>query len=388
MKRILIILTILFLSIFDIFATPQISLLSGNKCINCHYNSSGGGLRTTLGWYSKKDDGLIQPSKIGLGKTFDSIGGFNDIFNQKARFGLDSRYMTIRPGGSLLQDRIYFIMLWSPSLVISPVSWMNIVGQYNFAKTPMLGQTHYMAYVQLQPDLDYPTLQIGYFQPPIGLRSDDHTLATKQVATTNFSPLYPVDYQELGAMFNYESVKWLGLSAGIFTNNNLSKTKVSFDSTSKIPAVGQKSMSSVVKAVLSPRFLENKLNTQLGGSVYYNNGGNYSIYNVFFGLGYSDLVALSAEYAIYENKNLIKTNNYSVELGCSPTSYSYFFGRIESGITDYKALTANYSLADYVIGAKVDILPYFELQPEYRIFRNTDLPSYSAYYAVQLHVFY
>lgn len=100
-------------------ATPHYSMLSGNKCVNCHYNYSGGGLRTNLGWYSKKDIALIKPEYIKSTAAFNAIDQLNDLFKGYASFGDDFRYFTYRPGGLTLGDRSYMLMQWTPTLAVT-----------------------------------------------------------------------------------------------------------------------------------------------------------------------------------------------------------------------------------------------------------------------------
>lgn len=367
------------------YSIPQYSLLSGNKCINCHVNGAGGGARNSLGWYAKKDDGLIKPSWIGLGSTFDAIDGVNNIFNNKARFGFDLRLLSYRGGGAKLADRKIILMQAEPYLVISPMNGLNIVGNVNFEMDDAYpGQSPYNAYVQYQPGSEYPWLQIGVFQPPIGIRFDDHTEATKQYASPYPRPLYPPDYSELGAMLNYEDIKWLGLSAGLFSQNYFNDITLS----DNIGLTPKKSVSSLVKAVFSPRFFENNINTHIGGSWYHNNSGNFDMYNLFAGVGYSDLISLIGEYAVSKNKDRLNTDNFTIELAYQPFGYFLLYGRMESAYSDYLLQKAQYDFGGYVFGGKIDLLPYIALQPEYRILKDKSKSSYTAYYSIQLHVFY
>jgi hypothetical protein len=50
----------------EMVALPQFSLLTGNKCLNCHMTTQGSGLRNDLGWYIAKDMKLLSAHTAGL----------------------------------------------------------------------------------------------------------------------------------------------------------------------------------------------------------------------------------------------------------------------------------------------------------------------------------
>jgi hypothetical protein len=64
-------------------ATAQFALLTGNRCINCHITTQGGGQRDELGQYAMDGVGLLAPGQTLPGRTtFPSAG----IFRCRRRF--------------------------------------------------------------------------------------------------------------------------------------------------------------------------------------------------------------------------------------------------------------------------------------------------------------
>ncbi|MFC1528844.1 hypothetical protein ACFL5B_02940, partial [Candidatus Latescibacterota bacterium] len=53
-------------AITPVYSLPQFAALWGLKCINCHVNAQGGGLRNYRGLSSYRQNALVKPERIGL----------------------------------------------------------------------------------------------------------------------------------------------------------------------------------------------------------------------------------------------------------------------------------------------------------------------------------
>ena len=75
MKKLTFISIVLLFLWSNLYSRPQYAMTSsyGTKCITCHVNNQGGGLRNPTGWLSRKDVSLINPKSVGL-SGFYKIG--------------------------------------------------------------------------------------------------------------------------------------------------------------------------------------------------------------------------------------------------------------------------------------------------------------------------
>lgn len=367
------------------FAIPQFSLLSGNKCVNCHVNNQGAGLRNELGWYASQELGLLKLDQVGLGAItkLESNGYFDGLLT----LGFDFRAQSARSHKSPDAERKTFPMQAAIYAAVKATDWATLEGTYNFGSVRYSGQEKYTASLLLQPEFSYPQLRIGYFQPSIGMRYDDHTMLVRQIGGAAGSSLIAPNYAELGAEINYDAVKWATLSAGVFSANNLSENSVQDEEGKAISLIeDKKSPSFLGRLVFWPRAFENMLNTYVGASVL--NNGDFTLTNIFAGAGLTDNVSLMGEYAISDKKDLRTTENASLELTYQIMPPLLAYARAERGVTTTTATAeavGTYS-NQYVFGAQIFVLPFIEVRPEYRIL-DTELFK-STRYAVQLHVFY
>lgn len=382
-------------------ALPQFSLLSGNKCQNCHINSQGGGLRSDLGWYSFNEQSLIKPKSIGLDWLYGENNSGNTLLKDDIlTVGTDMRLQYARSHSSENAERKLFPMQTAVYASIRATKWMQFEGGLNIGHNRFgnkqtanfRGQQPWSASVILQPTLSYPQLRAGFFLPTIGMRNDDHTKLIWQVpsatGTSNITNLIPPLYAEFGAELTYDALKWLTVSVGAFGSNSISElvlnkyttgnigSQISLISDAKKPTI-------VARAVIWERFFDDKLNAYLGSSVFTND--DFILMNAFAGVGLADEVTLMFDYAASDKKGIRKTTTASVEAMYQLHEALFLTARAETGRT----LTENFDSAytqTVMIGAQVFVLPYIELRPEYRIM---DANSFrSGRYALQLHLFY
>lgn len=368
--------------------------MTGNRCINCHINAQGAGLRNELGWYSSHDVGLIEPRKVGLGSLYDADKG-NSFFEDKLFFGMDLRAQMARSHLSADAERKFFPMQFALYSAYKATDWLTAEFTYSMRGRNRFypGQQQFMGSLILQPMQELPALRVGHIQPSIGMRYDDHTMLTRTIVGS--SPLIPPNYADWGAELSYESLKWLTVNAGVFRATNLSAVEFS-DALSggfSEPLISNpNALSFTARVVLWQRFAEDYVNTYLGGSFFRNQ--DFSIAQGFVGAGLTDQVSVMAEYTASGKRDRQQTRNFSVEVMYQVMPGLNVYVRGERGTTSN--LVTNRSantiapqeqyMNQGVIGAQVMVLPFVEVRPEYRI-QDADLYR-STRWAMQLHIFY
>lgn len=374
-------------------AIPQFSLLSGNRCQNCHVNMQGSGLRNELGWYSNNDVGLIKPESIGLDGVYESIGKSNTVLSDNLTVGMDFRLQMAKSHKSPDAERKIFPMQAALHAAYTATDWLTFEGMYSFGKKRYNGQALFSASTLVQPDLTWPQVRIGFFQPSIGIRYDDHTMLVRQIAGTDYVPLIAPNYADAGAELAYEGIKWLTVNAGVFRADNLSENTVQ-DSTGQIYSLVSASDLTVNgRVVFWPRLFDHTLNTYAGTSLLAN--GDFILVNVFAGLGWTDHISLMAEYAHSDKPGMRKTDNVSAEALYKVSEPILLYVRGERGRTlQYVADGGirNY-MTQWVIGAQLFVLPYVEVRPEFRVVDTEQVCRTSDQYksgrfTLQLHMFY
>lgn len=394
MKEYITLLLFLFILAFKLYSTPQFSMLTGNKCSNCHFNTLGSGIRNSLGFYAIKDVGLINPDDIGIGKFHEKFGQENSLFDRKLFYGFDFRFQTAMLGDPEHPVRKYFGMQASPYLVLIPTEWMTIGGFYNifydvYNKTVFPAQKPWSAYINIQPDMLYPSLKVGFFEPPIGMRYDDHTMLISQIAGGGaiLNQFIPPDYAEYGAELNYDGLKWLTLTAGIFNSKSMSENSINI-SQGRIPLTDKTKISSALRIAIWQRLFDNNLNLNVGASYFKNS--DFNIIAIFFNAGLTDKLSLLTELMLTDKDGYRKSKNYSIELAYSILEPLLVYGRIEKAITDDSQLMdgLSYATNQAVIGFQIFPLPFIEFRPEYRMFDREWVPGYQTQYALQFHAFF
>lgn len=425
MKKIFFIILALVLMAESAYSRPQYSILQsfGTKCQSCHIAPNIGMQRNTAGWMSLSDVSLIKPEDLGLNSAYDAIRSSNSILDEKVMFGLDLRYQTARwskpttldvtyphfedpsrdttikyinPYGT---ERDYMLMIFTPYVTITPTDWMTIEGSYNFAyqiedKKRYPGQTPYTASIILQPWENLPSLRVGMIQPMVGTDWDDHTMMTRQAVTpTVLPPSIPCDYYEWGAQLDYEAIDWLGLTLGVYDSKNIADMSSDF--------VDKNNLSGLAKVTLHPpdfgtgitafcgatHFFNSQLKTDNG--IYFRNK-HFTASSVFLHFGIPGTFAVMSEWMRTEMSDKRITNNYSFEFNYQVMDPIIAYARLESGTSEMISTRGNLELKGnkYSVGAKVFVLPYIALIPEYKIYDRDHVKSFSSQFACQLHIFY
>lgn len=370
----------------DLLAIPQFTLLTGNRCINCHVQPQGGGLRNELGWYSYSDVGMLLPESIGLGKIYEAISESNSFFNGTLTIGFDFRLQSARKHNSPDAQRRTFPMQASVYAALTPVDWVTWEGGYNFGPQRYAGQQAWNSSLIIQPSVEAPQFRIGFFRPPIGIRYDDHTILTAQIPTTVPTSLIPPAYAEWGALLTYEGIKWATIAAGAFSASNFAENQLPDENGIAIPIVDKKAIFFLGRILLWPSFRYAGIHTYGGASAYVCQ--DFSLWNIFAGFGIEDQVSLWIEYAQSEKLGLRETNALSIEVLYHLSEWLFPYIRAETGGTTLlNTETPQKSYAQQVnIGFQWFLLPYLEFRPEYRLL---DTDAYrSTRYAFQFHFFY
>lgn len=382
---------------YSVTALPQFSLLSGNKCLNCHVNNQGSGLRGELGWYMEKEMALLKPRSVGLGWHYDLDRESNSFFDGALTFGLDFRMQSARKPTSAEAERRIFPMQLAFYAAWQATSWLTLEGTYNAGPLRYAGQQSWAASVVIQPTLTSPQLRVGFFQPSIGVRYDDHTMIVRGIAGADYNPLIAPNYAEYGAEITYDGLQWLTLTAGAFLPKSLSQLQTVNQKSETVPLLDgldsnsnfstlAKSPTMTAKAMLWLRTEDHVINSYIGASVLNNKA--FTFLSAFAGVGLTDRLSLMGEYALSGVKDGRQTRNMTAELSYQPVTGLLPFVRYDRGRTRIAVPNDVTELAfqQISVGAQIFLLPYVELRPEYRW---TDTDAYtSTRWTVQLHIFY
>ena len=375
------------------FAIPQFTLLTGNRCSNCHVAETGGGQRTYLGWYSRSDVGVIPPD-AGIISWMYPDDATNEYFGKKLLLGTNIRVQSTRSFADASAERATFPMQLSLHGAFRPVKALTVEGSFNFAalrKSPnsdaqirFPGQRAGSVSAIFRPTFKWPTIRAGLFRPGFGMRYDDHTMFPVNYISglSRLNYLAP-DWAEYGAEVSYEGLRWLTVSTGVFGSEALSRVQLT-DGEQFVSAVSGNNPTITARAVAYPRVAEGHGNSYLGGSVLINN--DFNMQSLVGGFGVIDAVYLMLDLTRTEKKDIQKSLNFMAEAGWQFIDPIIAYARFEHGTTDQRI--AGRSIANSgVFGAQIFLIPYVEIRPEYRLF-DTAREGVATRWNVQLHIFY
>ncbi|MDP6041760.1 MAG: hypothetical protein QGG64_24650 [Candidatus Latescibacteria bacterium] len=362
-------------------ALSQFALLTGNRCINCHITTQGGAQRDELGQYTMDGVGLLAPNYILPGKTAYAQG--------MLLVGADLRGQMARSHVSVQAERRVFPMQAAIYSVLRPSKAVKFEGSFNFGPKKYDGQRAWTASVIYQPNYNWPQLRVGHYQPPIGMRYDDHTMLVRQTPdVAGASSLIAPNYAEYGAEVHYYRKLWLSLTAGIYSARALAENRVTNENGLLVSLIQDRDKPSYLgRVVLWPKLVEQKLNFYLGGS--YLKNDDFQLTNLFGGVGLQDKVAVMGEYVFSDKEAARETTTATLDLSIQAKPGLIIYARGEQGeVTQQRASTANIELTtrQAVLGAQVFLTPQIELRPEYRLLDTETFRS--TRYALQVHVFY
>ena len=329
----------------------------------------------------------------------------NSLFDGLITPGADLRLQVTKIGRPPNDKRMLLPMQAQLNVAVTPLEWLVLYGGYNYAVTQRSypGQSEWEATLQLHPGVTLPILRLGFMQPSIGIRHDDHTTFTRrEVAGQSPHPLVPPGYADLGAELTYEGLNWLTINAGVFGSHMLSEVETSIG---EIESVADFSKPSVLgRVMLWPQELDLGFNGELGASYFGN--GDFRMINAFGGFGMADkgsifVEALIAEYpsgVLDSSGAMVARNVRNVSILGSyqlftwlSLDWRYEFGQTEVA-TDNPAERTLAHAHQAVFGLEFFPLPYVEIRPEYRFFQNESFNKLDGYqqgqYTLQLHLFY
>lgn len=385
MKRKLSIIALVLISTgLVLTAKPQYSNLTGNRCIACHTNTQGSGLRNALGSYSRNQSSIINLSDTGIGDFLKEMGSYSSFAEDMVVWGFDFRVQSAKTS---VTERETFVMQTAPYVAIKPWDWITFQGWVNLSEAEYEAQKSFTASVSIKPSYELPELRFGFIKPSLGNLFDDHTLFIRQVTDEYFAyQVLPPDYAELGAELSYDYFKWLNITAGIFKSESMNEITLPDENFANVNIVGKNELFKLIRVALMPRFFENYLNTHFGGAYYF--ADDYSITDLFFHLGLTDDISLIAEYVMTNKKGMRESGNFLIEgmYQFMPSLMGYI--RYETANTKELSQKVEFNAVRYTIGMNVYLLPFIEFRPEYRILdRNNGKVSLSDW-AAQLHIYY
>ena len=342
-KNILLLALILVIIVqFEILPLPRFALRLGDKCVDCHYNPTGGIIRNENGFfYGQNLLSMISPRE----KDFL----MSPKLNENISIGLDFRGQYLY---SQEKNRTDFQQM-SGSVYgrIGLSKKINIIGRYDFVND--IWEAYGVAHIL--PNNSY--IKVGSFQPNFGIRLDDHTAYTRGgdffllfVSGARVGLIYNPFYIESGGELGIYVSNFAFLTASIATNlNNRTLTK-------------------------DPTYTARLELTPSIGKVSFLLGGSYAaakvpqtteMYGGFAGIGY-DRFTLQAEFDLAND--LLAANTVSNMLMIE-ASYVIFLGLEAYARYDWLDEDANKdtgTIAHLILGFEFMPYSFIEIRPQYR----------------------
>lgn len=363
---------------------PQFALLKGNRCITCHTNSQGAGLRNARGRSIIRNTGMFKSDTIS--SINEKLNKGTSLLHNPLQFGTDVRFQMARSHKSKDANRRFFPMQAALYSTYEIAEWLDIEGSYNFGPKKYPGQQKWTASAIIQPKALNTLVRIGYFQPSIGIRYDDHTTLTRQIGGADGTTLIPPNYAEFGGEISFNGIQWVTITAGVFDTESLAENLVINNSGVMVPLIDDKhNISGLGRLEVRKQLNDNKMTLTGGSSVLKNN--NFYLMNIFCGAGFRDRLSVMSEYSRSEKEDLRITNNFFVEMMYELYDPLLLSIRGERAVTNetFSGLDIESYSNQGVIGAQIFVIPSVVLRPEYRLL---DTEHYrSTRVALQLHMF-
>ena len=359
-------------SISTAFALPRFAVRLGDKCVDCHYNPTGGIIRNEDGWnFGKNILSAISPREQDFFMS-PKIG-------ENITLGLDYRTQFIY--SSQLEKADFQEMTGSIYTNVGLAEEINLIARYDF----VYNIWEAFGVANILPGGGY--IKVGTFEPYFGIRLDDHTAYTRggdmYLLFTNgrngliYNPLYTETGLEIGYQFG--NLALLTASAGTNLTANRSFTK---DPTY------------TARIEFDPKF--GKVYTMIGGSYAYTSliqatpsgpaAQLANFYGIFAGLGYNRF-SLLAEFDLGNDvsSDSTKSNYTMAELAYVITiglEAVVRYDRVDPNID-----ISNDELQHIIIGLEWFPYSFVEIRPQYRfILENPDISNNAA--LIQFHFWY
>lgn len=364
-KSVLIFLLYLFLCA-NIFALPRFAVKLGDRCSACHYNPTGGIIRSTDGWHWGKNI-------LSMISTRDSEFSMSPKIAENISLGIDYRTQFLysqqknRSDFQSMSGAIYTNLALSKKV--------NVIGKYDFITRIWEG----FGVAHILPGNGY--VKVGAFTPNYGIRLDDHTAFTRG---GNFGLLFSEGAYQ-GLIYNpfyTEAGVEVGMFGGdlLFASTSVGSNLLSNRTLSKDPTY-------TARIELTPKI--DQLNFLLGGSYAAAKiPQSVNMFGGFIGFGYDEFSLLS-EFDI--GKNIIgpeQTSNFLM----IEAAYGLLTGLdiiIRYDRMDINTDINSNEISQLVFGFEFQPYSFIEIRPQYRFVSddaNPDLKNDS--FVLQFHFWY
>ena len=359
----LFIILLLFIYNFESYSLPRFATKQRNKCIDCHYNPTGGLMRNENGFYygqnilsmtSPRSDEFTMSPKLNdnISIGMDLRGQF--LYSQEKN----------RTDFQRMEGTIYTNINLSKKI--------NVLTKYDFVNQSWEA----FGVARILPNDSY--IKIGSFQPNYGIRLDDHTAYTRGgdfalLYTTGarqgliYDPLYLEAGMELGIYIS--NFMFITTSAGSNLYNRTLTKDPSFTARMEItPSIG-------------------RIGLLFGGSYAIASApGRTNFYGGFAGIGYNRFSLLGE----LDRANDLRAPNMKSNVYMVQASYLIIVGleaivrydRFEPDITDGRK-----NIAHLIAGFEFIPYSFIEIRPQYRfIIENPSVDNDAV--VVQMHIWY
>lgn len=328
----------------NIYSLPRFSVKLGNKCIDCHFNPTGGIIRNLDGWNFGKNT-------LSMISTPDKEFLMSPKLTENISIGIDYRTQFLysqqlrRSDFQQMNGSIYGNIAISKKI--------NLLTRYDFIN--MIWEGYGVA--NILPGNGY--IKAGSFTPNFGIRIDDHTAYTRG--------------GDFGLLFTKGAYKGLiydphyteaGIEAGIYGGNLLF---VSASAASNVFSnrTLTKDPTYTARLELTPRI--NDIGLLFGGSYAAAKiPRSTEMYGGFLGFGYDEF-SLLAEYDIAND--VIGTDLKSNVLMAEAT-YGIITGL--DAVVRYDRIDPNNNLSNdeesrLILGVEFQPYEFIEIRPQYRL---------------------
>lgn len=368
MKKYSFILTIIFLSllIIQVFSLPRFSVKLHNRCIDCHYNPTGGLIRNFDGWQWGKNT-------LSMISTRDADFSMSPKISDNISIGIDYRTQFLYSQQKNKTD--FQNMSGAVYTNIALSKKINIIGKYDFVNQIWEGY----GVAQMLPGNGY--IKAGTFTPNFGIRIDDHTAFTRG---GNFGLLFSQGAYQ-GLIYN-PFYKEVGLEAGFYGSDFLFAT-ASVGSNLFSNRTLSKDPTYTARLEFTPHI--QNYNFLFGGSFAAAKIPQpVNLLGGFFGFGFDEFSLLGEfDFAKDILSSGQKSNFLMVE-----TSYGIITGLeiiIRYDRMDTNTQAPNDELSQIVAGVEFQPYSFIEIRPQYRfVFDSANSNIKNDSFLLQFHFWY
>jgi len=334
------------------FSLPRFALRLNDKCVDCHFNPTGGMIRNDDGWnFGKFVMSMISPRQDEFSMTPKIGDNITLGFDYRTQFlysSEKSKYDFQQMTGSIYTN-------------IGLASNINVLARYDFIN--YIWEAYGVLHVL--PNNGY--LKVGSFQPYFGIRLDDHTAYTRggdftTLFSNGASPglIYNPLYTEVGVETGLYISDWAFFTASLGAGGNYATTDPEYH---RYPFTNKPTVTTRLE--LTPHI--GKVGLLMGGSfasVKYPVSAN--IYGFFAGFG-SQRYSVMGEFDM--SKDLFATDQKS-NFVMAEASYTIILGL--DAVVRYDRLDPNTAvdkdeLQRVIFGFEFFPYSFIELRPQYRL---------------------